>query len=116
MIEVMVENVPYWVRTQAARVANAFEKEFPFESDHDIYTLMDSVEVLLYGFGGDRETALALIAHYGWSDALIGGVDQEDSPIEKFKTEVCDLAKEYLYERGIYISMSNASTLIRRDA
>ena len=46
---------------------------------------------------------LTLIAAYGWSDAVKGGVDYEDSPIELFKQDVAEVAEMYLLDKGIEI-------------
>lgn len=52
---------------------------------------------------GDVCTGLQILASYGWSDALRGGVDYEDSPLRKFEDDVFDAAKELLEVEGVNV-------------
>lgn len=102
MLEVMVEDVPHWIQSKAHEVADAYEQPWNDEFANEVLT--ELVTEKCEGFGGDRCTGLALIAHYGWTAALYGGVDFDDSPINEFMVDVQELAKAYLEcERGITI-------------
>lgn len=46
---------------------------------------------------------LQILASYGWSDALYGGVDREDSPLYRFQDDVFERAKELLEDEGIEV-------------
>lgn len=52
---------------------------------------------------GDACTGLQILASYGWSDALYGGVDREDSPLYRFEDDVFDEAKRLLEDAEINV-------------
>ena len=53
---------------------------------------------------GNVCNGLQILASYGWSDALTGGVDYEESPLYLFEDDVLELVKELLEDEGIEIN------------
>lgn len=61
----------------------------------------DEAEALAYG---DVCNGLQILASYGWSDALYGGVDREDSPLYQFEDDVHTRVIELLEDEGIEVT------------
>lgn len=53
---------------------------------------------------GDVCCGLQILASYGWSDALEGGVDHEDSPMRLFEDDVHERVVDLLEDEGIEIT------------
>lgn len=93
-MNIEIEDVKYLIRDTAQLIVDEYE---------------DGVD-----FGGlviencDRATSdmcdgLAVIAKYGWSEALVG-CDREDSPQWQFESDVYNLAKDLLEDEGYDVS------------
>lgn len=52
---------------------------------------------------GNVCNGLQIIASYGWSDALYGGVDREDSPLNQFQDDVINKVVALLEDEGIEV-------------
>ena len=85
-----IEEAAEWVRDEF--VANP-EK-------HEVYEL---IEKKCRRMTDNVVVALTVINSYGWSEALYGDVDYEDSPQYKFEDAVYDRVKEMLLDDGIEI-------------
>lgn len=93
-MNIEIENVKYLIRDTAQLIVDEYE---------------DGVD-----FGGlviencaratsDMCTGLAVLAKYGWSDALVG-CDREDSPQWQFENDVYTRAKQMLEDEGYDVS------------
>jgi len=60
----------------------------------------DEAEAMAYGY---VTNGLQILASYGWSDALYGGVDREDSPLYQFEEDVHNMVIELLEGEGIEV-------------
>ena len=93
-MNIEIENVKYLVRNTAQLIVDEYEDGVDFNGlvieDCDRATCMIT-------------DALAVIAKYGWSDALVG-CDPEDSPQRQFENDVYDLAKQMLEDEGYDVS------------
>lgn len=69
----------------------------------DKYEVYDLIEKKCRWMTDNVVVALTIINSYGWSGALYGDVDYEDSPQYKFEDAVCDRVKEMLLDDGIEI-------------
>ena len=66
--------------------------------------LWSKVEDECFAFAhGYVTNGLQILASYGWSDALDGGVDREDSPLYLFEDDVMERVKQLLENEGIEI-------------
>lgn len=67
--------------------------------DDELYKkIEEQCESVAYG---NVCNGLQILASYGWSDALYGGVDREDSPLYQFEEDVHNRVIELLYAEGI---------------
>lgn len=88
------------------RLVSQCAKRIAGEIDEDIHedALWPMVEDECEQFAhGDVCNGLQILASYGWSDALHGGVDYEDSPIRLFEEDVYKRVEQLLWDDDIAV-------------
>ena len=97
-MQVNFEDTKRLVNQCAERIAN--------EIDHDVRedALWPMVEDECEQFAhGDVCNGLQILASYGWSDALDGSVDYEDSPLHRFEDDVQERVVQLLWNENIEV-------------
>lgn len=104
-IELYIENIDVaevrrkWIPADAQEVADCFNEDSTITEDDFSYAVRNVID----GRATYARDGLILIAKYGWSKAVSGDVDYEDSPIAQYEDDVADAARGLCWDKGIEI-------------
>jgi len=88
-----------WLPRIAQNVADEYDPDTKVDAS-EIWEFIESEceRYMTYAHDG-----LVLVAAYGWSDAVVGGVDYEDGPRRLFENDAYGFVKQALEDKGIEI-------------